>query len=128
MILFNFINDPQELQDYWFLVDNVPSWAHWHLRNNSLWDITLDQRLHCERVIAQDAKWSYWYARQTLEDRFRLGERVIASDPFYSAMYAIRILCDRFPAGEETLRKLDTWDGNKENPRDTYNRHFGTNI
>ena len=128
MILFELINDPQKSDDYWNLVYSEPVWAHWHLRNNPMKSVTPEQRSKCEAAIATDAWTSFFYAKDTIEARFEMGEPAIASIPLLCYNYSWRVAGERFLLGEETLKNLTSWDGNKSSPRRDYNKHWGTDL
>lgn len=40
-----------------------------------------------EMIIATDAKYSFWYAKYVLRDKFELGERIIASNEYINKQY-----------------------------------------
>ena len=46
---------------------------------------------------------SYLYARQSIHNRFELGEKAIATDAFYSYMYSRYVLRSRFKLGEPVI-------------------------
>jgi uncharacterized membrane protein len=55
-------------------------------------------------AIAEDAKYSYRYAEDVLEERFPQGEPAIAESAEYSYLYAEDVLEERFPQGEPAIR------------------------
>ncbi|MEM4605900.1 MAG: hypothetical protein QXF15_03560 [Candidatus Aenigmatarchaeota archaeon] len=58
-----------------------------------------------EEVIAQNPKYSYYYAKDILKNSFPKSEDVIAQDPDFSYWYAKEVIKGPFPRGEETITK-----------------------
>lgn len=59
-----------------------------------------------EPAIATSARYSCWYARDVLENRFETGEEIIATDADYSYWYALDVLKPlriRFELGEKAI-------------------------
>jgi len=56
-----------------------------------------------EKIISQDARRSYGYARDIIKGRFQLGENAISQDITRSYYYARNVLGDRFQLAENTI-------------------------
>lgn len=54
-------------------------------------------------TFPNNAKWSYEYAKNTLKDRFLLGEAKISKDNIYSLLYARDVIKGRFELGEKVI-------------------------
>lgn len=57
-----------------------------------------------ELLIAQNAQYSYLYARDILKGRFQFGENSISQHPYWSFSYAKYVLRGRFKKGEEMIQ------------------------
>lgn len=62
-----------------------------------------------EKVIAEDARNSYYYALEILECPFPLGEPAIATNAQFSLYYASAVLKGRFKLGEYAIAKDTTY-------------------
>jgi hypothetical protein len=56
-----------------------------------------------EHIVAQDAKYSYLYAKDVLFGRFVIGEHTISQSPKYSYLYAYDIINGRWELGENAI-------------------------
>ena len=55
------------------------------------------------KLIVNNAKYSYRYARDVLEGRFIEGESIISQDAYYSYYYALDVIQGRWPEGEKVI-------------------------
>ena len=62
-----------------------------------------NKRNELEKIIANDAEFSYIYAKNVLKGRFEKGETTIATDAEYSIEYARDIIKGRFKEGEGNI-------------------------
>jgi lambda repressor-like predicted transcriptional regulator len=56
-----------------------------------------------EDIIAQDGKWSYWYAYKVLKGPFPKGEDAISKNPWSSYVYAFNVIKGPWPKGEDAI-------------------------
>jgi hypothetical protein len=140
MNIYKFHTNPESLDHYEERLTRVPKLAYEHAKK-------LGRRFpEGEAVIAKDAKWSYWYAREIikgrfpegeaaiakhagasfeyayyLKKRFPMGESEIAKDAYYAYHYAVDVIKKRFPDGEETIAKHGMY-------RYDYNKRFKVKL
>ena len=57
--------------------------------------------------ISEDAKASYFYAKEGLKGEFKEGEEAIATNPYYSCWYAKNVTKKPFKAGEKAMQTKD---------------------
>jgi len=56
-----------------------------------------------EQIISKDAYYSYFYARNVIKGRWKLGEAAISEDAIHSYFYARDIIKRRFVLGEAAI-------------------------
>lgn len=99
MNLYKFHDKPESLDHYDLAQECVLPELYWRTLCDSN-----DSNKGISKIIAS-AIDSYYYAKDILEARFKLGEPAIAKDAEYSFEYAKNVLKGRFEAGEKAIAK-----------------------
>jgi len=68
-------------------------------------ELELELELKLKLVINEDAKYSYYYARDIIKGRWEKGELDISKDAYYSYCYAIEVIKGRWELGEAAISK-----------------------
>ena len=50
-----------------------------------------------ENIISQDARYSFFYAKEVVKGRWELGENAISQDTYFSFLYAKDVLKNKLP-------------------------------
>jgi hypothetical protein len=50
-----------------------------------------------ENVLSQDARYSFFYAKEVVKGRWELGENAIIQDTYFSFLYAKDVLKNKLP-------------------------------
>lgn len=58
-----------------------------------------------ESFIINEAKWSFFYARDIIKKRWEKGENVISQNTEYSYRYSLEIVKKQWLKGEESINK-----------------------
>ncbi|MGZ8924359.1 MAG: hypothetical protein ACXW2E_00615 [Nitrososphaeraceae archaeon] len=93
MNLYNYYNNPEQLQGYQTAIITMPDMAYYHANN-----VLKGPFPEGEKAIATNAEYSYSYAVHVLKGPFPKGEPAITNEPAYSYLYALIFtsLCEQY--------------------------------